>query len=71
MGRAEADTYSPFAFPPLALVLGGLAARAAAGLVLARWCNRSKHAASLLPPSLPPPPAGLPGTSLRYPFSLP
>ena len=67
MGRAEADTYSPFAFPPLALVLGGLAARAAAGLVLARWCNRSKHAASLLPPSLPPPPAG---DIAPLPFSL-
>ena len=68
MGRAGADTYSAFAFPPLAVVLSGLVARAAAGLVLARWGNRSKHQhdASLLSPSLP-----LPGTSLRYPFSLP
>ena len=50
MIRAHADTYSPFAFPPLAVAMSYLFARAAAYLVLFNWRMRPKErAAPLLP----------------------
>ena len=51
MGRAGADTYTAFAFPPLAVGASALAARAAAALVLGAWKRRPKveRAAPLLP----------------------
>ena len=42
MNRSDADTYTPFAFPPLAVVVGGGAARVVAGLVLRRHERRQR-----------------------------
>lgn len=50
MGRAGADTYTAFAFPPLAVVGSALAARAAAALVLGAWKVHPKERAILLLP---------------------
>ncbi len=51
MRRSDADGFAPFAFPPVALVAGFLAARATAAAVLLAWGARSQPGAQPLVPS--------------------